>query len=163
VDGFYSDKNIVEYHLEKISIFLGLHASFPKPTEECAMFSLCRSKDGVVLAFCEIDNRPTNMKNAAPRPYMCNLAVDKKSRRSGLAKELIRVAEEQAKSWKQQCIYLKVEKKNHAAVRLYSSQGYSLVSEDVEIMTGRTILLMRKALHLDIGPECKDTSFAYEI
>jgi ribosomal protein S18 acetylase RimI-like enzyme len=113
------------------------------------MYSLCRSKDGVVLAFCEIDNRPSNKINAAPRPYMCNLAVDRKSRGSGLAKDLVRIAEAQAKDWDQEQLYLKVKKENCVAVGLYSSLGYEVISEEIEETKGWTLLVMRKALHHD--------------
>lgn len=151
-DGFYSDENLIQYQFERLQTFLSLETTFPKPHEQHAMFSLCRSRDGVVLAFCEIDNRPTNKLNAAPRPYMCNLAVDVKSRGSGFGKELVRTAEAQAKDWDQEQLYLKVKKENCFAVGLYSSLGYKVISEELDEKKGWTLLLMRKALHLEDEP-----------
>lgn len=145
-DGFYSDKNIIQYQLERLQTFLSLESTFPTKNEQHSMFSLCRSQDGRVLAFCEIDNRQTNSTKAAPRPYMCNLAVDLNSRGRGFAKDLVRIAEKQAIDWEQDQLYLKVKRENRVAVGLYSGLGYEVISQEIDDKKGWTLLLMRKRL-----------------
>jgi len=145
-DGFHSDKNIILYQLERLQTYLSLESTFPKIEEQHEMFSLCRSNDGRVIAFCEIDNRPTNNTKAAPRPYMCNLAVDLKSRGFGFAKDLVRIAEQQAVEWEETEVYLKVRQQNGVAVGLYSSLGYKVLSQEYDSKHGWTLLLMKKEL-----------------
>lgn len=70
--------------------------------------------------------------NMALRPLLSNLAVSSEFRRKGIAKRLCREAEAAARSWGCSEVWLKVDKENSKAMRLYRSLGYRPVAEDRE-------------------------------
>lgn len=58
-------------------------------------------------------------------PYICNVAVDERHRRQGLARALMVVCENIARDvWGCDELYLHVDQRNTAAVRLYRDLGY---------------------------------------
>jgi ribosomal protein S18 acetylase RimI-like enzyme len=70
----------------------------------------------------------------AARPLLSNLVVDRGYRRQGIANRLCKGAEEAAKGWGYDEIYLKVDKTNTKALNLYRKHGYRPVpdGEDTE-------------------------------
>lgn len=64
-------------------------------------------------------------------PLMSNVAVGKKFRRKGIAEDMVMAAEDLArKQWGYEEVYLYVEKRNKAAIRLYEKIGYRKMWED---------------------------------
>mmetsp|Transcript_26291 Transcript_26291/g.38849 ORF Transcript_26291/g.38849 Transcript_26291/m.38849 type:complete len:245 (+) Transcript_26291:141-875(+) len=129
---------------------------------------VCRNDKDEVMGCCgiEVDNifgnglKSNILKQA---PLMSNLAVGREFRRRGIAEELVNEAEELArKKWGYDEVYLYVEKRNKAAVRLYQKLGYRKVWEDesastlLPLKTGSmrqvstTLLCMKKRLGLGI-------------
>ena len=151
-DGFYGNTNFITYNIERLNTFLSLESTFPSQSSDTVVHSMvvaCRQSDGKVLGFAELDGRPTEDPEAAPRPYMCNLAVDKKWKRQGIAKALVKQCEEKAIEWGKGEMYLKVRERNQAATSMYQSIGYEVQSINVESMRGQppdTIVLMMKQL-----------------
>jgi len=93
------------------------------------MLLCCSSESGNIVGFAEIDAvQATDITNAAPRPYMCNLAVDRYHQRKGIAKALIASCEERCIQWGESCLHLKVREENNAALQLYKKLGYFVIS-----------------------------------
>eukprot|EP00569_Conticribra_weissflogii_P001223 CAMPEP_0171353960 /NCGR_PEP_ID=MMETSP0878-20121228/44459_1 /TAXON_ID=67004 /ORGANISM="Thalassiosira weissflogii, Strain CCMP1336" /LENGTH=395 /DNA_ID=CAMNT_0011859917 /DNA_START=20 /DNA_END=1208 /DNA_ORIENTATION=- len=115
---FYSHRtNFITFQIERLKTSLSLESTFPKrdSTSRCDMFNqplkqmfvACNNKDGTVLGFAEVDASPLmtinyaeernknseNSTNNIKRPYMYNLAVDKRWKRKGIARALIRECE----------------------------------------------------------------------
>jgi len=139
-DSFYADLNFFGRPLEWLKTYLSLEDTFKEVggKDSHYMFVACSSDDGSICGFCEIDSRTSTSPsvNVAPRPYMCNLAVDKKFRGLGIAKMLIFVCESKVLSWNEEIIHLRVRRTNKAALRLYTSLGYERQdkSDDEEII-----------------------------
>ncbi len=157
--------------MERLKTSLSLESTFPKrggtaqenvlnqPLKQ--MFVACNREDGTVLGFAEVDAYPSKKSNRVEetnkdsqdstnninRPYMYNLAVDKRWKRKGIARALIRECEKFVRdrhSWRTEMIdatflnakvdslcndsilqlFLKVRKDNIAAISLYESMGY---------------------------------------
>ncbi len=153
-DAFFADHtNFFTYQREKLKTYLSLESSYPKPSEKntYVYFVACRNVDGKVLGFVEIDCRETTRpkEGSPPRPYMCNLAIDKKWRRKGIATALIEACEEIAYNNGYENIYLKVRSANDVAVHMYKRLGYVEESSTIE-MTERLneslVLLLKKQL-----------------
>jgi ribosomal protein S18 acetylase RimI-like enzyme len=150
-DGFYGDANFITYNIERLNTFLSLESTYPQPAVGAvhSMLVACRQTDGKVLGFAEIDGRPTQDKDASPRPYMCNLAVSTKWRRRGLAKALVQHCEEKVLAWGRTDMYLKVREANDAATDMYKGLGYDVQLIKMEEMRGKppqSIVLMKKEL-----------------
>lgn len=153
-DGFFRDVNFITYNVERLANFLSLESSFPRRTGtdsvSHSMIVGCRPTDGAVLGFVELDCRPTEDPKAAPRPYMCNLAVDKRWLRKGIASALVRECEERVMQLGEEQIFLKVRERNKAATQMYEGLGYSIKSSAYESpVRGQppdTVVLMVKDL-----------------
>ena len=131
-------------------------------------------KNGKVIGFAEIDARPPKLDiNAppssnpptgppAPRPYMYNLAVDKKFKRRGIASSLIKSCEDVCVNyWGYDCMYLKVRRGNKGALHLYRGLGYeeipfpnvdpegrsSSTTEQINLQGDDEVILMAKKLY----------------
>ena len=74
------------------------------------LFVACQKETGVVLGMVEVDARAQREPSSLPNiirnvetnqilPYMCNLAIDRKYQRRGIAKSLVRHCEEQVLQW----------------------------------------------------------------
>lgn len=129
-DGFFANNtNFITYRLERLKTFLSLESTFPSRNDELhTMIVACRKTDGLVLGFAELDARPTTIKDPStspsPRPYMCNLVVDQKWRRQGIATALVEECERRAREWGEKEMFLKVREGNAAAIAMYQSMGY---------------------------------------
>jgi len=97
---------------------------------------ICRNGKDEVMGCCGIEvdtifERKLNGKVLKQAPLMSNLAVGNKFRRRGIAEELVEGAEKFVrKEWGYDEVYLYVEKRNRAAIRLYQKLGYRRVWED---------------------------------
>ena len=149
-DGFYRHKtNFFTYQIEKLNIYLSLDSTYPYRSNipnaiKHAMLVACRYPDGQVIGFCEVDDQEPgtgtfkgmrkDSARDAPRPYMCNLAVDRTWHRRGVAKALVYACERQIYSseWTEissSYLFLKVRSTNEAAISLYKSLGYEVAKE----------------------------------
>lgn len=163
-DGFYSDVNPFRYFWERLKTQLSLESIYPQPSSQHELFVACLDQTsrfpGRVVGIVEVDNRrPSSVRRGGVvttthRPYMCNLAVDKRWRQRGMAKALIRLCEEQAlREWGETTMHLRVMETNTAARRLYESMGYHVLQKDKpqpnddERSGGGSILLMAKKLN----------------
>lgn len=129
---------------------------------------ICRNGKEEVMGCCgiEVDNIFSNglqsnvLKQA---PLMSNLAVGRDFRRRGIAEDLVKEAELLArKRWGFDEVYLYVEKRNKAAVKLYRKLGYRPHWEDdsaktlLPLKTGSmkqvstTLLCMKKRIGLGL-------------
>jgi ribosomal protein S18 acetylase RimI-like enzyme len=171
-DGFFKSKtNFITYHFERLQTYLSLESCFPEPNSNHEIFVACCAKRGTVWGMVEVDARTkrcsTLRGTAKDGPYMCNLAVDDRYQRLGIATSLVVECERQVREWHEQdrqqriqdgtvddlttmqlsnSLYLKVRENNYPAVRLYSKLGYLSVWQETDEMTGEIILLMRKQL-----------------
>mmetsp|Transcript_30547 Transcript_30547/g.62302 ORF Transcript_30547/g.62302 Transcript_30547/m.62302 type:complete len:248 (-) Transcript_30547:657-1400(-) len=85
-------------------------------------------------------------KPQPPRPYMCNLAVDKRYKRRGVASALVGACEGRAQSADKGRMFLKVREGNEAATKMYERMGYEVSSMSQE--GEGLVLLMRKTLEV---------------
>ena len=80
---------------------------------------VCKESNDSVIGICEVDNRSkstskststsTSKPDVAPRPYICNLAVDKQWRKKGVGTALMNKCEEiTIDSWGEECLHLRV-------------------------------------------------------
>ncbi len=145
-DGFFSDCNMFQYQIEKLKTFLSLEDCFPRETNK-HKYLVASDKNEKVIGFVEIDCRPS-LKKSNKRPYMCNLSIDTKWKRKGVATTLISYCEEFALANNAKDIWLKVRAGNVAAITMYTKLGYDIYSsdivEEVESKKKTVILLMKK-------------------
>lgn len=81
------------------------------------------------------------------------MAVDIATRRQGIALELLKAAEQQARQWDQHVAALHVYKTNEKAVKMYEKAGYTPLKEDSRWRTfvgARQRILMCKNLQPDV-------------
>jgi ribosomal protein S18 acetylase RimI-like enzyme len=148
-DGFFSDCNMFKYQIEKLKTFLSLEDCFPRhETNKHKYLVACDKKNKEkVIGFVEIDCR-SSLKKTNKRPYMCNLSIDTKWKRKGVATALISSCEECALSNNAKNIWLKVRAGNVAAITMYTKLGYEIDSSDTaeEVASKKetVILLMKK-------------------
>jgi ribosomal protein S18 acetylase RimI-like enzyme len=83
-------------------------------------------------------------------PYLANLAVEPGHRRRSVARQLMATCEQQAQAWGYGQIYLTVMADNQAARALYVKAGYEVVRRDLEWLSRREKLLMRKFLMVEM-------------
>ena len=114
------------------------------------MIVACLSKSGKVVGFSELDCRDINDPKLPPRPYMCNLAVDRSWKRKGIAKALVRACESRALSSGKNNIHLKVREKNVAAVKMYGGMGYT-VRESIQEQDNLVLLMTKELVNDDVG------------
>lgn len=144
-DGFFSDStNIFTYQIEKLKTYLSLEACFPRQPEIHKYLVACskqqqkqrNNKNEKVIGFIEIDCRPTSNPNFR-RPYMCNLCIDPKWQRQGIATALIDSCEKLAfrcDRLEASELWLKVRKGNSVAIGMYEKLGYDIDSSEVIVL-----------------------------
>lgn len=165
-DAFYSHRtNFVTFQIEKLKTALSLESTYAKQKANPwgQMFVACSSRDGKVLGFAEVDtcslkNEQCNevkecglpedtinsTKSDLPRPYMYNLAVDKRWKRKGIATALVVACERFAVDidyadldlrW----LYLRVRKSNDDAIAFYQRLGYREIDPESIALTKKDV------------------------
>ena len=155
--------NILTTPFEWLKTYLSLEDTFPKDSNEHFMFVACSRMNDSIIGFCEVDSRVSIKPKAAPRPYMCNLAVGKNWRSRGIAKALIFECERKAHGWGKEYIYLRVRWKNKAAIGLYNSIGYVEQIEtgsrkNIKKRSDDDIILLQKQIHYCVSGSSVDES-----
>jgi len=173
-NGFFGENtNFFTLQIERLKTLLSLESTFPRNNMNQSTSKKSRimlmaglQSNGQVIGFAELDNRPienippmTSKTGSTvpppPRPYMCNLAIDAKYQRKGIATSLIQNCEDICQTyWGLDYVYLKVRKENDSAVQLYQGLGYDIVeSRKEKTVTSKKkeeeeeILLMKKKLN----------------
>ncbi len=157
-DGFFKYKtNFLVYHWERLETYLSMESTFPKPNTLHQIFVACDCQSGRVLGMAEVDARVPMKSVENTGPYMCNVAVDEKYQRQGIASALIKRCERQVEEWyletegKIFCsLYLRVRTSNKAAVGMYSKLDYISILQEKENRTGETVIVMQKQLQRPI-------------
>ena len=110
-DGFFKGpgSNWFKYQYEKFITYLSLEANYPRNARERSRYEIyvaCCADTGEVWGLVEIDARGTTnertkrvYEESGGSPYMCNLAVDEKQKRKGIATSLVYECERQVMEW----------------------------------------------------------------
>ena len=143
---FKENTNFISYQWERLTTYLSLEGTYPKPGERHALFVACESKTGKVLGVAEIDDMPSRDRNATPRPYMFNVAVKPQCRRKGIASALVLACENIARAWGKTHVYLKVRDNSGTAISMYEKLGYETKSSKVEKLNNKMqhLIIMSK-------------------
>lgn len=146
-EGFFSEStNFITYQVERLKTYLSLESTYPDPINRGSheMIVACLNRGAKVVGFAEMDCRESNDPKLPPRPYMCNLAVDKQWQRAGIATALVKECESKAIEKGKDSIFLKVRERNSAATSMYKSMGYVIAASSQEEFD--VVLLMKKDL-----------------
>lgn len=65
---FKENTNFITYQWERLTTYLSVESTYPKPGERHALFVACHSRTGRVMGVAEIDDLP--FRDIAERPYM---------------------------------------------------------------------------------------------
>ena len=152
-DGFFKDgTNFFTYQLERLETYLSLEAGFPKPDALHELFVACSTKNGQVIGMAELDVEQKGSRKA-DGPYLCNVSVDRKRLRQGIASRLVQECEQQVLEWNKMSggnvpnsLYLKVRENNEAAIAMYDKFGYRTYMKEKDEKNDVDILVMRKKL-----------------
>ena len=108
-DGFFFDTNFFKYNWEKYITYLSLEANFPNSIQARSRYEIyvaCCLQTDEVLGMVEIDARERKRRSSSNlfqqsggSPYMCNLAVDMRHQRKGIATSLVYECERQVQEW----------------------------------------------------------------
>jgi len=150
-DGFHRETtNFFTYPLMRLDTFINQTFRFGDRTgARYGTFVAClATDDGRVVGCCEVDDALTKGEiNPAPRPYMCNLAVDVEFRRKGVAGALVLNCERVVRDeYERSLLHLRMKEGNQAAFELYLGLGYRVESRYVNEKE-ETVLLMVKDLN----------------
>ncbi|KAL7479310.1 hypothetical protein ACHAW6_005045 [Cyclotella cf. meneghiniana] len=91
---------------------------------------------GEIIGYCEVIEKNFGLggkfRSGKPLPYLANLSVSKKSRKSGVGSELLNACEEVVQDWNagHTVIVLQVEEDNTDAIRFYKKRGWEFVYAD---------------------------------
>ena len=140
MDAFYFEKSVM-YHYHRMLELDRVQNNFPYDSSKHEYYVAC-SPDGKVIGFVDIDARPSARKDAPPRPYLSDLAVSSEWRRKGIASRLVEQCEARTRSMGKSKMYLRVEQKNEAALRMYcENMAYEKRQHPVFGVKDTTILL----------------------
>ena len=142
IEAFYKPSALIRPYLY-LSELSRLQGNFPYDNEVHTFFVACWGEK--IIGFVDVDKRKGKKISDAPRPYLSDLAVHSEYRRMGVAKELIRTCEKESMRWGKDHLYLRVDKKNDAGLKMYAGLGY-VEQEHPYFGVGKdtTILLKRE-------------------
>jgi len=157
INSFYNPSSIVRPYLF-LSELSRLQGNFPYDDDKHTFFIACVSDEEseTIIGFVDVDTRPRKKENDAPRPYLSDLAVRPLYRRKGAAKKLIQNCESVVKEWGHDKLYLRVERKNNAALKMYKDLGYESLEHPYFGVKDTTILLKRDFIESHEDPELVD-------
>ncbi len=155
IESFYNPSIVVRQYLY-LSELSRLQGNFPYSAKDHSFFIACekqhqssslpassRSGKEKIIGFVDVDARPGKKESDAPRPYLSDLAVLPSFRRRGVAQRLINECEKEVKLWGNDELYLRVERKNDGALKMYSRLGYEAMDHHYFGVKDTTILLRR--------------------
>jgi len=95
------------YQWEKLVTYLSVEANFPSTTQDRSRYEIyvaCCSGSGEVWGMVEIDARDRGGRSqsyyqSGGSAYMCNLAVDRRRERNGIASALVHECEKKVQEW----------------------------------------------------------------
>jgi GNAT superfamily N-acetyltransferase len=93
---------------------------------DCQLFDPARERFGKV----KYTKSGAQEEGKEVKVVLGNLAVRRDKRGQGLAKSLVKMCNDYAKSWGYDEIYLLVESENEPAKKLYTKEGYKLLFAD---------------------------------
>jgi peptide-N4-(N-acetyl-beta-glucosaminyl)asparagine amidase len=150
MDSFYTDARPPWTHMYRLAELNRLQQNFPYAGREFHRMIVALAEiDGEkhIAGFCDIDarkpNRPTSYK-FNPRPYLSDLCVAPTFRRKGVARSLIDHCEQFCRDLGKSDIFIRVERRNDAAIKMYTDMGYQEIEnllDDSEI-----IIVLQKSL-----------------
>jgi len=164
MDAFYAEKSMM-YHYHRMLELDRVQNNFPYDSSKHEYYVAC-CPDGKVIGFVDIDARPSARKDAPPRPYLSDLAVSSEWRRKGIASRLVEQCEARARQMGKRKMYLRVEQKNDAALRMYcENMAYEKRQHPIFGVKDTTILLrcdlqerLEMTTNSENGPELGYTS-----
>ena len=142
----------------------GIFVACASPSSSLEQLSSSINIEEIIVGFCLVDGRapdsscklefltPSTLASTSPRPYLSDLGVIPSHRRQGLGELLVQACEGWADRRGYETLYLKVEEKNTAGVRLYYKMGYKRTKlpwgREINKVENRfdTTLLMEKSL-----------------
>jgi ribosomal protein S18 acetylase RimI-like enzyme len=150
ISSFYSNTTNPWRQLYKIAETSRLQQGFPYADKELhRMLVAISTAEGeeTIVGFCDVDARVPNKQTSYtynPRPYLSDLAVHPDYRRKGIAKALIKTSEEFcSEAINRNEIYIRVEKKNTAALSMYQALNYFRITNPDDPI-GNIVLLRKK-------------------
>ena len=125
IDGFYNPSAFVRPYLY-LSELSRLQGNFPYDNDVHSFLVACTmvDKQERIIGFVDVDRRDGKKMSDAPRPYLSDLAVHVEYRRIGVAKALVRNCEIESMNWGKDYLYLRVDKSNDAALKMYQGLSY---------------------------------------
>lgn len=131
-DGFFEPKSLFK-QFGVIKLLDRLQSNYPYGDRDHFMFVAVTNKpdtgEELVIGFVDIDAR--FLDKPPPKPYLSDLAVHLNWRRQGVATGLITACERKALQMGYDCLYLRVDHDNDAAISMYGSMGYDIVDHDI--------------------------------
>jgi len=167
IASFYNPSPLVRPYLY-LSELSRLQSNFPYGGTElehvffvaCSNTTSTTSGEEEILGFVDIDARPSPKPNTPPRPYLSDLAVRPSHRRIGVARSLIIQCELQSRDyWDKTELFLRVEEKNDAALKMYGGLGYEKLSHAFFGVRDTTILLRRGLVEEEVVEEGCEVNF----
>merc|ERR1740139_1473713 len=147
-DAFFS-QNMFTIPLEWANSYFSLKDSLSNTGARYCMLVACKKSDDSVVAICEVDARQSKSptENDIPRPFLCNLAVDGRERKRGIARVLVEICENRASGWNSSHLHLRVKQKNVVATEMYERIGYRIDGAYAEpFVRGPPIYVLKKSI-----------------
>merc|ERR1740124_857908 len=151
-DSFFS-QNMFTIPQEWANSYYSLKDSLSNTGARYCMLVACKKSDDSVVAICEVDARQSKSptENDIPRPFLCNLAVDGRERKRGIARVLVEICENRASGWNSSHLHLRVKQKNVVATEMYERIGYRIDGAYAEpFVRGPPIYILKKSIDKSI-------------
>lgn len=99
-----------------------------------------------IVGYCDCDLRIPNQSTYQynPRPYVSDLCVSPSIRRQGIANKLVQFCEEFCQEIGKTEVFIRVERKNLAALTLYQNLGYVEIENNLD--DTENVVVLRKPL-----------------